>query len=68
VSVLAPSQDIPDWEALLDHWRTQLKRLAKEILDGQARVEPRDRKACDFCDLPALCRVQFGGGDEEQDA
>lgn len=68
VSVLTPGQDIPDWEALLDHWRTQLKRLAKEILDGQARVEPRDRKACDFCDLPALCRVQFGGGDEEQDA
>lgn len=67
VSVHAPGGDIPDWDALLDHWRAQLELLAREILDGLARVEPRDRTACEYCDLPALCRIQAGAGSDEDD-
>ena len=62
------SADIPDWDALLGHWRSQLELLAREILDGLARVSPKDAKACEYCDLPAFCRVRQlarADGDEQ---
>ena len=42
-------------------------------LRGDAAVDPKDpRKTCQYCDLPALCRIfesglQFGGGEESDD-
>jgi hypothetical protein len=61
--------DIPDWDALLDHWRTRLEGLAREILQGLARVSPKDPQACKYCELPAFCRVQHlaatDGGETE---
>jgi hypothetical protein len=50
--------DIPDWDALLGHWRTRLELLAREILQGLASVSPKNAQACAYCELPAFCRVQ----------
>ncbi len=67
VRVHTPSEEIPDWDALLSHWRTQLEHLAAEILDGLAKVAPKDRNACDYCDLAPLCRVKAGTAGSDGD-
>ncbi|RMG32826.1 MAG: PD-(D/E)XK nuclease family protein, partial [Gammaproteobacteria bacterium] len=53
------SDPIPDWDALLHHWRQALQALAEEILAGRAQVAPRDAEACRYCELPGLCRVDI---------
>jgi len=45
-----------DWEACQAHWRSSLHMLAAEIHDGHAAVDPTT-KACHFCELAPLCRV-----------
>jgi len=46
-----------DWQAVLDHWKQQIDALALEFLEGQSDVKPRDKYACLFCNLEALCRI-----------
>ncbi|MGH9476556.1 MAG: PD-(D/E)XK nuclease family protein [Terriglobales bacterium] len=39
-------------------WGPRLEALAQEYVAGYAAVQPRDEQACNFCDLPALCRIR----------
>ena len=46
-----------DWSALKNRWQEELGSLAREILDGYAAVQPRQKSAsCQYCELPAMCR------------
>ncbi|MEJ2202225.1 MAG: PD-(D/E)XK nuclease family protein [Desulfuromonadaceae bacterium] len=54
----AESAGIADWPALLAHWRRQLDVLGNEFARGHAAVDPVDyQKACQYCDLAGLCRI-----------
>ncbi|MEE4331788.1 MAG: PD-(D/E)XK nuclease family protein, partial [Wenzhouxiangella sp.] len=46
-----------DWETLRADWYRWLEQIADGFETGQARIEPRDRQACQRCDLEALCRI-----------
>ena len=48
-------------------WATALDQLAIEFRDGVARVDPLPR-ACDFCELKALCRIRDYSEPEAPDA
>ena len=48
--------EVQDWPALKRRWRTQLEGLAEDLLQGLAGVDPLPR-ACDYCGLQSLCRV-----------
>ncbi len=66
VSAFEGSDAIPDWDALIEHWRERLRALADEILGGHVAVAPRDADACRYCDLPGLCRVDVHLDDEDE--
>jgi len=63
VSALAGSKaagkaGVEDWPDLLARWRWQLAELGDEFARGWAAVDPvNSKKACEYCDLAALCRV-----------
>ena len=40
------------------HWSEALTALAEEFRRGDARVTPRNRAACERCDLQPLCRIR----------
>ena len=54
--------DFADWDELMAHWRAALSELAREFLDGEARVDPLNPSVCAQCDLHGLCRI---GGDSK---
>lgn len=54
--------DITDWESWLEHWRESLDILADELKQGLATVTPT-KQACQFCELPSLCRIADVGDD-----
>lgn len=54
-----------DWNQLAQAWRAELHRLMAEHIAGTAMLA-RDRKACQGCHLPALCRR--AGADAADDA
>lgn len=54
-----------DWSQLAQAWRAELQRLMAEHIAGTAMLA-RDRKACQGCHLPALCRR--AGADAADDA
>lgn len=57
-SKLGEKQDIADWPGLLVRWRSQLETLGDEFVRGDAAVFPADpKKACPYCDLRPLCRI-----------
>lgn len=47
-----------DWQGLLEHWQQALQALAGEYLQGRCEVAPRDDKACEYCGLEGLCRIE----------
>lgn len=51
------SAEFENWQAVLNLWNTHLTRIANEIKDGLAKVDPRDAQTCRYCDLHALCRI-----------
>jgi len=59
-----------DWQQTLDNWREHINALAKEFVAGRSEVAPRDKHACDYCGLEAVCRVEETGfvSDVEDDA
>lgn len=66
-------EEAQDWPALLDVWRRHINRLAAEFVAGRTRVAPRDARACNYCGLEAVCRIDEIGfssehGDDEEDA
>ena len=46
------------WEQSRESWPDIFTRLAKDFLAGEATVNPVDKKACQYCELSAVCRVQ----------
>ena len=46
------------WATLSEAWQATLTKLAHDFRSGEARVDPRDAKACRECDLHALCRIR----------
>jgi len=46
-----------DWQGILDNWQQQIDALAEEFMQGRSDVAPRDKQACDYCKLEAICRV-----------
>jgi len=59
------------WPAVLNEWKQEIDRLAKEFSEGDARVDPKKGNGTcvsSYCQLAALCRIneQQGISDEEQ--
>lgn len=50
-----PAKDL-SWDEYLEDRIAVVERLARSFVAGEAAVDPV-RGACDFCDLPPLCRV-----------
>ncbi|OUR84706.1 DNA helicase [Cycloclasticus sp. 44_32_T64] len=55
-SIAEAKADEQDWAAQMSHWRGVISSLADEFVAGDARVNPT-KKACDYCDLTSLCRI-----------
>lgn len=49
-------KSLQSWDEAKLHWASSLNMLGDEVSQGLATITPLD-KACDFCDLPALCRI-----------
>lgn len=47
------------WQDNLDFWKDKLALLADEVTRGVASVTPQ-AKACDYCHLKGLCRLDSG--------
>jgi len=61
--------EVADWAQAQAHLREAIDSLAQEVHDGDARIAPRDGKACQRCDLKALCRIAtLGENDGSSDA
>ncbi|GAV21188.1 ATP-dependent helicase/nuclease subunit B [Mariprofundus micogutta] len=54
-----------DWQALLNDWAEQTDSLAEEFIQGLSTVSPRDEKACRYCGLEAVCRIEETGFDQD---
>jgi len=54
-----------DWSALLDVWRQRINVLAAEFVAGHSEVSPRDARACNYCGLEAVCRIDEIGFPED---
>ena len=50
------SKSLQSWQHAKEHWANSLNMLGTEVSEGLASITPLP-KACDFCDLPALCRI-----------
>jgi len=63
---LAGDADEHGWQARRAHWREVLDAAGEAFAAGEAAVLPGP-KACEWCELRALCRVDAGepGSDEE---
>jgi ATP-dependent helicase/nuclease subunit B len=45
------------WPQLQAHWRSVVQRLVADFVAGESAVDPLPQ-ACQFCALPALCRIE----------
>ncbi|MDQ6957834.1 MAG: PD-(D/E)XK nuclease family protein [Mariprofundaceae bacterium] len=50
-----------DWQQVLDDWRVHINALAQEFVEGRSTVTPRNPKACAYCGLEAVCRIEETG-------
>jgi len=48
--------DESNWAAQMEHWKIVMTSLSNEFVSGDARVNPT-KKACAYCDLTSLCRI-----------
>jgi ATP-dependent helicase/nuclease subunit B len=53
-----PLEKDGDWDRMKETWRRRLLALTHEFVSGVADVRPRDSRACQECDLHALCRIR----------
>jgi len=59
------SESLKNWTQAKEHWASSLSMLGQEVGDGLATVTPL-AKACDYCELPALCRIAQQDDDFEE--
>jgi len=70
VTPFASGVIVPDsWEETREQWTAALSRLADQFRRGDAAVDPRDSKVCEYCEIGPFCRVfdhhaDFHEGDE----
>jgi len=50
------SKSLESWDHAKAHWANSLNMLGTEVSEGVATITPLPN-ACDFCELPALCRI-----------
>ena len=50
-----------DWDVVLMQWREQINLLAAEFVAGRSEVAPRNEKACSYCGLEPICRIEERG-------
>lgn len=49
---------VSGWEALMEYWQQVLNQLAREFIQGEAQVDPKQPSTtCTYCDLASVCRV-----------
>jgi ATP-dependent helicase/nuclease subunit B len=57
-SMTGGQHDPADWSAQLALWRDTVGRLAREFVQGDARVNPRQPpQTCRYCQLHSFCRI-----------
>ena len=49
--------ELPDWIAVVTHWRERLHAVAREVRAGQAGVMFADEKALQYCEVLPLLRL-----------
>ena len=49
--------EVPDWIAVVTHWRERLHAVAKEVKQGQAGVVFADESALQYCEVLPLLRL-----------
>lgn len=47
----------PSWEEQQEHWKEVLTGLAREFREGDARVNPKNRDTCKYCEQHTFCRI-----------
>lgn len=52
-----PAERFPDWASVLQHWKTALDTVAREILAGETAVRVADEKALTYCEVLPLLRL-----------
>ena len=46
-----------EWHEQLNHWHSELEESAIGIREGYSNPLPLDKKACEYCNLTRVCRV-----------
>jgi ATP-dependent helicase/nuclease subunit B len=59
-------EEVTEWTEVREAWRQQLNEIADEFVAGKAEISPMKR-ACDFCSLQAVCRIEYTAMDEEEE-
>ena len=55
-------------DSMRDDWARVLRNLADQFLAGDAAVDPRNPKVCEYCDYHGLCRIaelHLAGADDD---
>lgn len=49
--------DFPDWQSLLNHWRTSIESIARELKSGEASIRFESEKQLAYCEVLPLLRL-----------
>jgi len=60
-------EEAEEWTDLLACWKKRINALAAEFIDGRCEVMPQDARACDYCGLEAVCRIDEIGIDRDEE-
>lgn len=47
----------------IEDWRSAVEKLAADFRAGDARVDPKESKSCDYCRVKPFCRIAEAAGD-----
>ncbi|MDP2246980.1 MAG: PD-(D/E)XK nuclease family protein, partial [Nitrosomonadales bacterium] len=49
--------DFPDWQSLLNHWKSSIESIARELKSGEASIRFADEKQLAYCEILPLLRL-----------
>lgn len=52
-----PETDFPDWQSLLNHWKTSIDAIVRELKAGEAAIRFTDEKKLAYCEVLPLLRL-----------
>jgi probable DNA repair protein len=52
-----PESEFPDWLSLLQHWKTSIEAIARELKSGEAAIKFSDEKQLAYCEVLPLLRL-----------